>query len=73
MNKTINKNYILLLIGQTISQLGSFMTSFAIIIWAYTSTGQVMSSSLLAVCSSIPCLIISLLGGAVADNRTRRK
>ncbi len=73
MNKTINKNYILLLIGQTISQLGSFMTSFAIIIWAYTSTGQVMSSSLLAVCSSIPCLIISLLGGAVADNMNKKK
>lgn len=73
MSKTINKNYILLLIGQTISQLGSSMTSFAIIIWAYTSTGQVMSSSLLAVCSSIPYLIISLLGGAVADNMNKKK
>jgi len=73
MSKTINKNYILLLIGQTISQLGSSMTSFAIIIWAYTSTGQVISSSLLAVCSSIPYLIISLLGGAVADNMNKKK
>lgn len=73
MNKTIYKNYILLLIGQTISQLGSSMTSFSTIIWAYTSTGQVVSSSLLAVCSSIPYLIISLLGGAVADNINKKK
>lgn len=73
MNKIIYKNYILLLIGQTISQLGSSMTSFSIIIWAYTSTGQVVSSSLLAVCSSIPYLISSLLGGAVADNINKKK
>lgn len=69
----INKNYILLLIGQTISQLGSSMTGFAIVIWAYTSTGQVMTSSVLAVCSSVPYLIISLLGGAAADNMNKKK
>lgn len=73
MSNTINKDYILLLIGQTISQLGSSMTSFAIVIWAYTSTGQVMSSSLLAICSSMPYLIVSLLGGAVADNMNKKK
>lgn len=73
MSRTINKNYILLIISQTISQMGSSMTGFAVVIWAYSSTGQVMASSLLAVCSSIPYLIISLLGGAVADNMNKRK
>ena len=73
MSKSINKNYMLLLIGQTVSQLGSSMTSFAIVIWAYSSTGQVMSSSLLAICSSVPYLIISLFGGAVADNMNKKK
>lgn len=73
MSKKINKNCVLLLFGQTISQLGSSMTSFAIVIWAYSSTGQVISSSLLAVCSAIPYLIVSLLGGAVADNMNKKK
>ncbi|MBE5965713.1 MAG: MFS transporter [Lachnospiraceae bacterium] len=73
MSKIVNKNYILLLIGQTISQLGSSMTGFAIVIWAYSSTGQVMASSLLAVCSVVPYLIVSLLGGTVADNMNKKK
>ena len=73
MSKKINKNGVLLLIGQSISQLGSSMTSFAIVIWAYSNTGQVISSSLLAVCSAIPYLIVSLLGGAVADNMNKKK
>lgn len=73
MKKAINKNYLLLLIGQTISQLGSSMTSFAVVIWAYSSTGKVLSSSLLAVCSAVPYLLISLFGGAVADNMNKKK
>ena len=71
--KAINKNYLLLLIGQTISQLGSSMTSFAVVIWAYSSTGKVLSSSLLAVCSAVPYLLISLFGGAVADDMNKKK
>ena len=39
-----NKNFIILFRGQTISQLGSSMTAFAVIIWAYTNTGEVMAS-----------------------------
>lgn len=73
MSKSINKNYILLLFGQTISQLGSAMTSFAITIWAYNTTGQVISSSLLTISSFIPYLLISLFGGAVADNMNKKK
>lgn len=67
------RNFILLYIGQTISQLGSSMTSFATIIWAYSESGQVMASSLLAICSTVPYLIVSLLGGAVADNMSKKK
>lgn len=66
-------NFILLFIGQTISQLGSSMTSFALIIWAYSTSGRVMASSLLAVCSALPYLMASLLGGAVADNISKKK
>lgn len=59
--------------GQTVSQLGTNMTSFALIIWAYTKSGQAIASSLLAVCSTVPYLIVSLVGGAVVDNVNKKK
>lgn len=71
--KKLKRNIILLLTGQTISQFGSSMTSFATIIWAYTAYEEVMASSLLAICSAIPYLIVSLLGGAVADRMNKKK
>lgn len=51
-------DFVLLFAGQTVSQLGTNMTSFALVIWAYTKGSQVMASSLLAVCSMVPYLIV---------------
>ncbi|HJC23266.1 MAG TPA: MFS transporter [Candidatus Eisenbergiella merdavium] len=68
-----SRHFLLLLAGQTISQMGSSMTGFAVIIWAYSSTGQVMASSLLAVCSAVPYLIVSLFGGAAADRMNKKR
>ncbi|MDO4332323.1 MAG: MFS transporter [Eubacteriales bacterium] len=65
-------NYYLLLIGQTVSQFGSAMTAFSLVIWAYTQKGEVMASSLLAICSMVPYLIVSLPGGAVADKSGKK-
>lgn len=67
------RDFVLLFAGQTVSQLGTNMTSFALVIWAYTKGGQVMASSLLAVCSMVPYLIVSLVGGAVVDNANKKK
>lgn len=67
------RDFALLFAGQTVSQLGTNMTSFALIIWAYTKSGQAMASSMLAVCSTVPYLIVSLFGGAVVDNGNKKK
>ena len=67
------KDFALLLTGQSVSQVGSSMTSFALVLWAYSSTGQVMASSLLAVCSTVPYLAVSLFGGAVVDQADKKK
>ncbi|MGL5434038.1 MAG: MFS transporter [Lachnospiraceae bacterium] len=67
------RSFMLLLIGQTVSQMGSSMTSFAVVIWAYTQTGAVMASSLLAICNAVPYLLVSLLGGTIADNIGKKK
>lgn len=71
--KTNLKRFSMFFISQTVSQMGSSMTSFALIIWAYSNTGQVMSSSVLAICSTIPYIIISLFGGTIADRVSKKK
>lgn len=67
------RDFALFFAGQIVSQLGTNMTSFALIIWAYTKSDQVIASSLLAVCSTVPYLIVSLMGGAVVDNVNKKK
>ena len=68
-----HKKFLLFLVSQTVSQMGSAMTGLAVVIWAYSGTGQVMASSLLAVCSTLPYLIVSLFGGAAADHMNKKK
>lgn len=68
MNKKIIKNdYILLLSSQTISQFGSSMTSFALIIWAYKQTNSATTISCLAFFSYLPYILIGIFAGAVID------
>ncbi|MBU3179322.1 MFS transporter [Clostridium estertheticum] len=67
------KNFLLLWSGQSLSQLGSAMTSFALIIWAYKKQGTVMSISLLSVFSYLPYVIVSLFAGAVIDRFQKKK
>lgn len=75
MNITENKmcNFMIFFISQTVSELGTSMTGFATVIWMYSNSGQVMSASLLAICSTVPYLIVSLLGGAVVDKMNKKK
>lgn len=66
MKRTENKmyNFMLFFISQTVSELGTSMTGFATVIWMYSNSGQVMSSSLLAICSTVSYLTVSLFGGS---------
>lgn len=75
MKRTKNKMYYFMIffISQMVSELGTFMTGFATVIWMYSNSGQVMSASLLAICSTVPYLVVSLFGGAVADKMNKKK
>ena len=66
-------NFMIFFISQTVSELGTSMTGFATVIWMYSNSGQVMSSSLLAICSTVPYLIVCLLGGVVVDKMNKKK
>ncbi|WP_042461287.1 MFS transporter [Neobacillus dielmonensis] len=71
MNKNF-KRYILFWFSQAVSQFGSAMTSFALVIWAYTQTNSVMAVSLMTFCSYVPYIIVSLFVGAFIDSHNKK-
>lgn len=62
------KNFYVLQFGQFISQLGSKMTSFGLIMWAYEQTGSVLSTSSLTVCTLLPSTLLSFFAGSFIDS-----
>ena len=67
------KSFILFWLSQSVSQLGSSMTSFALIIWAYKQTNSAMSVSLMTFFSYLPYIIISIFAGAFIDTHKKKK
>ena len=52
---------------QSLSTLGSSMTSFALIIWSYQQAGSALTTALLSVCSYAPYVALSIFAGALSD------
>ncbi len=67
------KSFIILWAGQAVSSLGSSMTSFALIVWAYRQQGTASSITWLAFCSYLPSILFSFLAGTLADKWNKKK
>jgi MFS family permease len=67
------RNFILFWLSQSVSQLGSSITSFALIIWAYKQTNSAMSVSLMTFFSYLPYIIVSVFAGAFVDTHEKKK
>lgn len=67
------RRYIIFWFSQTLSQLGSSMTSFALILWAYTQKGTAMTVSLMTFFNYVPYIIASLFAGAFVDRHSKKK
>lgn len=67
------KNFFILQLGQFISQFGSKMTSFGLIMWAYEYSGSVMSASSLTVCTLLPSILLSFFAGSFIDGWNKKK
>ncbi|MFA6907017.1 MAG: hypothetical protein WCQ62_12375, partial [Sphaerochaeta sp.] len=57
--------FLLLWITQSFSQLGSSLTSFALILYLYEKSGSALSTALLSVCSYAPYILLSMFAGAL--------
>ncbi len=73
--KNVEKNfrkYIVLWLSQSVSGLGSSMTGFALVLWAYGQSQSAMSVSLMSFCNYVPYIVLSLFVGGFID-RHRKK
>ena len=66
------KNFYKLWLGELISNIGSGMTAFALSVYVYEKTGSVIYISLITLLSFMPSIILSPIGGLLADRYDRR-
>lgn len=58
---------------QSLSQLGSSITAFALTLWLYEKTGSALSTSTLTICSYAPYVIMSIFAGALTDRFDKKR
>lgn len=66
------RHFLLLFTTQALSSLGSAMTSYALVIWAYQQSRSALSTALLTVSSYAPYVVFSLFCGALVDRLNTR-
>lgn len=66
------KRFMVIWLGELISGIGSGMTAFALSIYVYQETGSVTLVSLISLAAFLPTILLSPLGGVLADRYDRR-
>ena len=66
------KKYIILWLSQSVSGLGSSMTGFALVLWAYGQSHSAMSVSLMSFCNYVPYVFLSLFVGSFIDRHKKK-
>lgn len=72
MEEKTLKKYIILWLSQSVSGLGSSMTGFALVLWAYGQSNSAMSVSMMSFCSYVPYVILSLFAGVFVDRHNKK-
>lgn len=74
-NNKINplKNFLILWSTQSVSQLGSSITAFALTLWLYERTESSLSTATLTICSYAPYVLMSIFAGALTDRFDKKK
>lgn len=61
------RDFFVLWSTQSVSQLGSSITAFALSLWLYEKNGSSLSVAALTICSYAPYVIMSIFAGALTD------
>ncbi len=67
------KTFLILWSTQSLSQLGSAMTGFALTLWLYEKTGSALQTALLSICTYAPYVLMSIFAGALSDRWNKKK
>ena len=70
--RRIRTNYMIFWSSQAVSQFGSALTGYALIIWAYENTHSAMAVSLLTFCTYLPYIITSIFAGTFVDRYSKK-
>ncbi len=75
MNKKPNslRDFYILWSTQSLSQLGSSITAFALTLWLYDETGSSLSAAALSICTYAPYVVMSIFAGAFTDRFNKKK
>lgn len=67
------RDFLILWSTQSVSQLGSSITTFALTLWLYEKTGSSLSTAALTICSYAPYVLMSIFAGALTDRFDKKK
>lgn len=67
------RSFLLLWSTQAISELGTAMTDYALIVWVYGRRGTASSVTLLTLCAFMPTILFRFVGGALADRWDKKR
>ena len=67
------KDFLILWFTQSLSQLGSSLTGYALTLWLYEQTGSALSTAALTICSYAPYVLMSIFAGALTDRFDKKK
>ena len=66
------RGFLLLWASQSISAMGTAMSSYALTVWIYGQNGTASAVSLLTLCSFMPTILFRFVAGAVADRWNKK-
>ena len=72
-NKNNLRDFYILWSTQSLSQLGSAITAFALTLWLYEKTGSALSTAALRICTYAPYVIMSIFAGALTDKFDKKR
>ena len=67
------KSFLLLWSSQTVSELGTAMTDYALVIWAYQKTGLASSVTMLTFFMFLPTILFRFIAGTYVDRKNKKR